>query len=950
MWTELAARHPFELMILNAIINGLPIYLAFSIAARMHSRRRRGRAGGPEIALSALAVGVLWGGTTILDRVFGLAVLRDPTPVLDLVASEPFMASVPVIGTMIVAAIANGWARTGMTLALCAFYALAVETPLGSPAFAALGAGERAAHWALIALGSCVAAAGAGMLATRSHSSRISAVLAAAWGLKLVGISLLSAKWPGVDILAPSPGIVTPELLWAVTVVVAGAAVVAVAEARRLRSSEYRRAVLRDSERRMRMLADATQEGLLIHKGGVILDVNDRLCRLVGAEGRDCKHKAVGMPLVAVLPEAGDWDAAARFAAGPAETRLARRDGGTLTVEAMCRPLDDGRIVTALRDVSERDQARALAAAERKRLGLALDAADEGFVIYDRDERLVLANKAYLAIQPSLRDKIVPGMTHEDVIRLFIESDLWPADLDRDAYLAERMALFRGGTQDHVSKLADGRWLLARDRKLPTGETVSMRIDVTRVKERERELEESEARVRFLARNDALTGIANRRTFDADLAGRMAELAANGMADGTANGATAGGPARQLALLMIDLDRFKPVNDTHGHAAGDELLRVLAKRFEGELRGRPRRVACGPDRPADIVARIGGDEFAALACVVDEADAMALANRLRAAAEAPVTLDAAGLSGRVSVGACVGVAMAPRDATGGEALLHAADLALYAAKAAGRGRAVAFEPAMAEAAETRRRLERDLRHALERDQIELHYQVQHCVRSCRPVGYEALMRWRHPERGLVPPAEFIPLAEETGLVVPLGRWALERAARDFARLPGALRVAVNVSPVQFGTGDLAADVAHALEVSGLDPARLEVEITEEVLIDDTEATLGILEAVRALGVGLSLDDFGSGYSSLGYLTRFPFTKIKIDRMFIAAMATDERARALVRSILALAASLGLKVTAEGVETQGQLLTLAADGCDEAQGYLLGRPVPLGEIARATVAA
>ena len=839
------------------------------------------------------------------------------------------MVLMPVVASMCVVAIPGARTRAAVTLGAVAFYVLVLENPSGSAAFGELSVSHRWAHWGIMAFGGCMAAAGAAVITTRSHSSRLSAVLAAGWGNKIIGTALLSGRYPDFNILEPLGGTLTPALLGIITLTVAGASAVAIAEARRLRGSEYRQRVTRESERRMRMLADATQEGLVIHEDGVVRAVNDRMRTLLGIDD------PVGRPLVTLIPEAAAWEANERFAAGPVRMSLRRADGSDVAVEAVCRPLDDGRIVTALRDVSERERAVAIAARERKRLRLALDAADEGFVVYDRDERMVLANEAFLRIQPSLRDVIRPGMTHAEIVRLFARSGLWPDDVDRDAYLERRVAMFRAGTQDHVSRLADGRWLLARDRKLPTGETVSVRIDVTRVKERERELEASEARVRFLARNDALTGIPNRSTFDAALAERTAKVAAGG--------------TRRLALLMVDLDRFKPVNDLHGHAAGDELLRVLARRFENALRGRPRDDRSGA-APPDVVARIGGDEFAALACVRDAADAMALAERLRAASERPVSLDVAGMTVRVSVGACVGVAVGPDDAGDGEALLHAADLALYAAKDAGRGRAVAFEPAMAEAAQNRRRMEEDLALALERGEIELHYQVQTCMRSNRPVGFEALMRWRHPARGLVGPAEFIPLAEETGLVVPLGRWALERAARDFAAMPGGLRVAVNVSPVQFGSGDLTADVERALTASGLDPSRLEVEITEEVLIDDAEATLRTLDAIRALGVGLSLDDFGSGYSSLGYLTRYPFTKIKIDRMFVSAMGSDERARSLVRSILALAASLGLKVTAEGVETRGQLLSLAADGCDEAQGYLLGRPVPLDEIDRASLAA
>lgn len=474
----------------------------------------------------------------------------------------------------------------------------------------------------------------------------------------------------------------------------------------------------------------------------------------------------------------------------------------------------------------------------------------------------------------------------------------------------------------------------ATERRVPSGRvlrvdshhrnglTVTTYTDVTEARHREQELRESRARNQKLANSDGLTGLTNRRAFDEVLAEEFAYGAASELGGTT------------IALLVFDLDRFKPINDIYGHATGDALLRKLAERFRAEV------------RDTDTIARIGGDEFAVLAKVPDEAHAIALGDRLRAAASTPVDVDGTELC----VGASVGVAFAGPECATGDALLHAADLALYGAKARGRNVVVAFDPAMERASRERTELEGELRRALEREELTLHYQLQQNLRSRETVGYEALLRWCHPKRGIVGAADFIPMAEETGLIVSIGRWVLRKAASDFAGLDERLRVSVNVSPVQLAQSDVPRDVAEALELSGLDPKRLEIEVTEEVLIKDPKRTLQALDSLAAMGVTLSLDDFGSGYSSLAYLTMFPFSKIKIDRSFIDRMQLDPRSEALVSSILALAASLGLKVTAEGVETQDQLMKLANGSCDEAQGYLLGKPMPLSAVLAAAALA
>ncbi len=417
-------------------------------------------------------------------------------------------------------------------------------------------------------------------------------------------------------------------------------------------------------------------------------------------------------------------------------------------------------------------------------------------------------------------------------------------------------------------------------------------------------------------RLDGLTGLADREAFGEAL-----------------REAVDGGEPR--AVLALDLDRFKAVNDTLGHPVGDALLRTVADRLRGALRG------------GDLAARLGGDEFAVL---LDAGGRRAAGGREAAEALAARLVDLLSrpylLAGQVVlVGVSIGVALLPEDGDDAALLMRRADLALYAAKSAGRGRWRRFAPEQQERAEARRALERDLRRALPQRQFELFYQPQHDAGSGRLAGFEALLRWRHPQRGLVSPLDFVPLAEETGLIGAIGEWVLREACAEAARWPAPLTVAVNVAPRQIEDGELEGAVRDALSASGLDPARLEIEITESALLRNTDATLASLRAVQALGVQVSMDDFGTGYSSLTQLRSFPFDRIKIDRSFVSGAATgaDDAAggagSAIVRAVAALGAELGMRTTAEGVETPEQMERVRAMGCTDVQGYLLGRPVP-----------
>jgi diguanylate cyclase (GGDEF)-like protein len=389
------------------------------------------------------------------------------------------------------------------------------------------------------------------------------------------------------------------------------------------------------------------------------------------------------------------------------------------------------------------------------------------------------------------------------------------------------------------------------------------------------------------------------------------------------------GGGRPFALLALDLDRFKSVNDTLGHAVGDALLRAVGRRIRTAIRG------------GDQAGRIGGDEFAILmAHPAGEVAASALAARLVELIGRPFLLD----GHSIVIGASVGIALFPTDAAEPEALLRCADLALYQAKAEGRGDQRRFKPALRARAEERRRMESDLRAAIALGQFELHYQPHIELGSGCLTGFEALLRWRHPARGLVAPGAFVPLAEETGLILPIGEWVLRTACREAAGWSDpSLVVAVNVAAAQLARRELAEQVKDSLKASGLAPHRLELEVTESALLHDVSTARATCQELRAIGVRISLDDFGTGYSSLSRLRSFPLDRVKIDRSFVTDIAMEPESAAIVRAVAALGTSLGLRTTAEGVETQGQLAELRQNGCTEAQGYLFGQPVPAARV-------
>lgn len=426
------------------------------------------------------------------------------------------------------------------------------------------------------------------------------------------------------------------------------------------------------------------------------------------------------------------------------------------------------------------------------------------------------------------------------------------------------------------------------------------------------ERKQSEARIRHMAQHDSLTGLGNRVQFRDQLVRALGRIDEDG---------------GNLALLFMDLDQFKLINDTLGHRIGDLLLANIGDRLKQTL------------RPTETVARLGGDEFAIIQIGKTPDEAGALANRVMEAITVPCEIE----GHQIVVSCSIGIAWAPDDGDDPDVLLANADLALYRAKAEGRDGCRFFEPDMNARAQARRTLECELRNALRSGEFELHYQPLFNLGSDGIKGFEALLRWNHPQRGLIPPLDFIPLAEEIGLIIPLSQWVLHEACREASAWPDEVKLAVNLSPMQFRGGGLVADVMNALAASGLAPGRLELEITETVLLDDNKNTLQALHQLRDMGVRISMDDFGIGYSSFSYLRMFPFDKIKIDQSFVRDLPLKNDSTAIVRAIIGLAASIGIVTTAEGVETQEQLSYLQAEGCTEVQGYLISRPMPANEV-------
>lgn len=547
----------------------------------------------------------------------------------------------------------------------------------------------------------------------------------------------------------------------------------------------------------------------------------------------------------------------------------------------------------------------------------ALDKMRQGLCVFDGQRRLLLFNRRYAEMYRIPPEHLWIGMTLEQVADLRYAVGTGP-DIPKESYLAWRGSIqLSDQAMQTVVTLRNGDVYEIHHEPTQDGGWVSTHDDIT---ERRR----AERLIQRMAHHDALTGLPNRVLFAERLAGMVEQL---------------GRSPEMVAVLCLDLDRFKEVNDTQGHAAGDTLLRQVAGRLRREV------------RPADTLSRLGGDEFAViLNGLQDAGKAAAFAEQVIHALSMPFQLGAQAVTIGVSAGIalCDGAAIAAGEARPDpDQVLRCADMALYCAKAEGPNSFRYFHPSMNARLQRQRSMEQDLRHALADGQFLLHYQPQVDLATGRVTGAEALLRWLHPVRGMIQPSEFIPLCEETGLIVPVGEWVLRTACIQGARWHSegrGIRLAVNLSPVQVQQPGLVALVAEVLQDSGLLPSLLELEITEGTLMRDTEQTLQTLGGIRALGVGIVLDDFGTGYSSLSYLRRFPFGKLKIDRGFVAHVVDDPGAASIVRAVATLGRSLGMLVTAEGIESAAQFARLKALGCDEGQGYFLGRPSTVGCLA------
>jgi diguanylate cyclase (GGDEF)-like protein len=536
-------------------------------------------------------------------------------------------------------------------------------------------------------------------------------------------------------------------------------------------------------------------------------------------------------------------------------------------------------------------------------LSAALHNMVQGFIMFDSQERIAVYNERYIDMYGLSRDIVKPGCSFMELLQHRAACGNLKADPKQyhDDLVAE---LAKGQVVNLIINSGNDREILITNKPMPGGGWVATHEDIT---DRRR----AEAKITHMALHDGLTDLANRHLFNEEIADCFKQLARG----------------QKFALLCLDLDHFKNVK-TLGHPLGDKLLQQIGTRLR----------LCV--RESDTIARLGGDEFAILQRgIADPAEARSLSERIVKAIRKPFNLE----GNQVVIGVSIGIALAPTDATDEVELLKAADIALFCSKADGRGTYRCFAPAMDERIRARHAIERDLRKALLNDEFVMHYQPFVNLQSGQISAFEALIRWNHPERGMLFPIDFIPFAEETGLIVPIGQWALRRACKDAAGWPNGVDLAVNLSPVQFKELDLCAMVIGALADCGLTASRLELEITETALLDNEESTAETMRQMRALGVRIVMDDFGTGHSSLTTLRNYPFDKIKIDRSFVHDLLSKHDSRAIIQALVQLAGSLGLKTTAEGVETQGELDYLKRVGCTEAQGFFFSKPLPQKEV-------
>jgi diguanylate cyclase (GGDEF)-like protein len=670
-----------------------------------------------------------------------------------------------------------------------------------------------------------------------------------------------------------------------------------------------------------------------MHQGLAMFDAderlvfaNDRWALLYGMTPEELKpgttlrqivEHCVGEGMYVGLAADDIIDRVRGYVAGKSISYFLRKLADGRTVAITVRPRKDGGWVTTCEDVTEHERLNTRLGEQNRRLrdqekalksqNLILDAAletmSQGLCMFDAEQRVVICNARYAQMYGLTMEQVKPGTSLQDIINLRVANGLY-ADRKPDEYSNDRIDPAQVPSNT-IHELSDGRSIAVARRPMQGGGWVTTHEDITEQRRRE-------ARIAYMAHHDALTDLPNRVLMNERLELALARTR----------------PGEDAAFHLLDLDDFKNINDTLGHPAGDKLLRQVADRLRAMVRGN------------DTVARMGGDEFAVLQSGLTHlAGATDLAQRIIEVVSAPYDID----GHQVVIGTSIGIAIGPHDGAAPDQLIRNADLALYRAKSDGRGTYAFFEPEMDGLVQARRAMETDLRKAHVAGEFELLYQPVVNLATDQISGLEALIRWRHPDKGLIPPSDFITLAEEMGLIEPISEWVLRQACTRAAQWPADLKIAVNLSPAQFRRPGLVETVVEALNASGLPADRLELEITESSLLQNSEATLGMLYQLRELGVRIAMDDFGTGYSSLSYLQSFPFDKIKIDRSFVKDITDGVGSLNIVRAVTAMARGLGMTTTAEGVETPEQLEMIRAEGCTEMQGYLFSRPLPAREI-------
>jgi diguanylate cyclase (GGDEF)-like protein/PAS domain S-box-containing protein len=661
----------------------------------------------------------------------------------------------------------------------------------------------------------------------------------------------------------------------------------------------YQRRVSMDGDIRYTYISESAEE-LFGVPAKTILSDPEALFRHYGPEYRQTFRDR----LIKASKEMAMWDV---------EAKIVRPDGKERYTHAIARPTKqvDGSVLWTgvILDATRIKRAEAAAAeAESRTRTMIVESLSQGILMFNAEDKLELRNSHYDKLFPAVGSLIRAGMDYEDILRAeldpTINSDL--LSIDAKDELTDRLKRHGESHLVYERKLADDRYILVNEYRSADQRTVVLYTDISELKVREK-------KIRHLAHHDSLTGLPNRVLFREKLEDALQQAR---------SGKT------MVSVMCLDLDRFKSVNDTLGHHVGDLLLQEVARRVQGCLRN------------GDIAARLGGDEFAIIMPTIANQEApTSLAWRILDALAQPVMIQ----DQTIVSGTSIGIALSEEESVTSDSILKNADLALYRAKSDGRGTFRYFESEMDAKAQARRMMEIELRAAIATDALQVHYQPLVDVYTSQLIGVEALARWTHPKKGAIPPSDFIPLAEETGLIAPIGYFVLRRACMDASGWPPDVRIAVNISPAQFRDKNFVNVVKGIIEETGIRASRIELEITESMLLRNTDSNLATLHELKAIGIRISMDDFGTGYSSLGNLRSFPFDKIKIDKSFIGDLNKTPDAAAIIRAVLSLGRSLGMTTTAEGVETRDQLAYLRAEGCLEVQGHYYAKALPNKDI-------